>query len=72
VTLQLAFALPTATRSHLVAAELKALGFVATAPSKPVEGLGSVVDVVELHDGEVDDLLKVMERHAPDSRRIDI
>ena len=72
MTLQLAFALPTSTRSHLVAAELKALGFVASADSAPVDGLGYIVDVLELHDGEVDDLLKVMERHAPDSRRIDL
>ena len=72
MTLQLAFALPTSTRSHLVAAELKALGFVATADPSPVDGLGYVVDVRELHDGEIDDLLKVMARHAPDSRRIDI
>jgi hypothetical protein len=72
VTLQLAFALPTSTRSHLVAAELNALGFVASADSAPVDGLGYVVDVLDLHDGEIDDLLKVMARHAPDSRRIDL
>ncbi len=72
MTLQLAFAFPTSTRSHVVAAELNALGFVATAPPAPVDGLGFIVDVLELHDGEVDDLLKVIERHAPDSRRIDL
>ena len=72
MTLQLAFALPTSTRSHDVAAKLNDLGFVAAAPPAPIDGLGYIVDVLEVHDVEVDDLLQVMARHAPDSRRIDL